>query len=111
MNYDEQLAARIAEVLKGKRTVSQRKMFGGLCFLLNGNMLCGIAKGKLVARVGPEYYEDALRSKYAMLMDCTGKSLKGMIYVLPKGVESKASVRKWVEKSLAYVQTIPKKKK
>lgn len=111
MTYEEKLAAQIAEVLKGKREVSQKKMFGGLCFLLNGNMLCGIAKGKLVARVGPDHYEKALRLKNTAPMDFTGKPLKGMVYVLPEGTKSKTSVKRWVEKSVAFVQTLPKKNK
>ncbi len=79
--------------------------------MLNGNMLCGIAKGKLVARVGPEEYEKALKLKHTAPMDFTGRPMKGMVYVLPEGTRSKAAVKKWVDKSLAYVQTLPAKKK
>ncbi len=101
----------MGKALKGKANISQRKMFGGLCFLLNGNMLCGIAKSKLVVRVGPEVYEKTLKIKYTAPMNFTGKPMKGLVYVLPEGTKSKASVKKWIDRSLVYVQTLPIKGK
>lgn len=111
MSYDEKLASRIAESLKDKRGITQKKMFGGLCFLLNGNMLCGIAKGKLVARVGPEAYDKSLKQKHTKPMDFTGKPLRGMVYILPEGTKSKASLKGWIDKSMDFVRTLPTKKK
>jgi len=111
MSYDEKLAQGISEILKGKRGISQKEMFGGLCFLLNGNMLCGIAKGKLVARVGPESYDKFLKEKYASPMDFTGRPLKGMVYVGPSGLKSRASLAKWVKRSVDFVKTLSKKEK
>ncbi|MCB9228046.1 MAG: TfoX/Sxy family protein [Deltaproteobacteria bacterium] len=84
-------------------------MFGGLCFLHNGNMLCGVAKGKMVARVGPDAYESALKQKNVTEMDFTGKPLKGMVYILESGTKRKDSVKKWVENSLEFTKTLPKK--
>jgi len=92
MSYNEFLATRILESLKGIKGITQKKMFGGLCFLHNGNMLCGIVKEKLVARVGPVAYESALKQNYTKPMDFTGKPLKGMVYVIPKGIKSNTNL-------------------
>ena len=111
MPYDENLASRITQSLKGKRGITQKKMFGGLCFLLHGNMVCGVVKNRLCARVGPEGYEKALKSKFATEMDFTGKPLKGMVYVLPEGLRTKAMLDKWVKVSFDFARTLPKKKR
>ena len=105
MAYEEKLAQRIGSILQSRPEVSNKKMFGGLCFLLSGNMLCGINEDKLMARVGPENYDHALKQKYATQMDFTGKPMKGMIYVLPEGVKTKDSLTKWID----FVSTLPKK--
>jgi len=109
MPYDENLAKRIESILRSRREVSQKKMFGGLCFLLNGNMLCGINGHKLMARVGQENYEFALKQKHVTEMDFTGKLLKGMIYVLPDGMKRKDSLKKWVNMCIEFVSTLEKK--
>lgn len=109
MTDNDKLARRIAAVLKGKRGVSQRKMFGGICFMLHGNMVCGTVKDKLMARVGSDYQEKAMKLKYVRPMDFTGKPLKGMIYVLPDGIKTKALLEKWIGHALAYARTLPKK--
>jgi len=104
MSYEEKLAFRVSESLEGIKGITKKKMFGGLCFLLNGNMLYGIAKGKLVARIGPETYESSLKQKYARPMDFTGKPLRGMVYVLPDGIKTKSSLKKWMDKSLDFAK-------
>jgi TfoX/Sxy family transcriptional regulator of competence genes len=105
--YDEQLAQRIRAALKGRRGVSEKKMFGGLSFLLHGNMCCGIAKGELMVRVGPVAYEKALARKHARPMDFTGKPLKGYVYVAPQGIRSQRDLRGWVEQGLAFARGLP----
>lgn len=109
MPYDENLAKRIESILKPIQRITQKKMFGGLCFLLNGNMLCGINDDKLMARVGQENYEFALKQKHVTEMDFTGKPLKGMIYVLPDGMKRKDSLKKWVNMCIEFVSTLEKK--
>ena len=111
MSYDKNLASRISELLKGINGITQKKMFGGLCFLHNGNMLCGIVKEKLVARAGPDVYVSLLKNKYTTRMDFTGKPLKGMLYILPEGIKTRASLKKWIDKCLSFVTTLPSKKK
>lgn len=106
---DDKLAKRIEEVLKGKRGITSKKMFGGTCFLLHGNMLCGVAKGKLVARVGPEAYESCLKLKNASEMTFTGKPMKGMIYVAKEGCKTNSQLGKWIDRSMDFVKTLPRK--
>jgi TfoX/Sxy family transcriptional regulator of competence genes len=109
LSEKNRLAERIETILKGKHGITQRKMFGGVCFMLHGNMVCGTVKGKLMARVGSEYQEKALKLKHVRPMDFTGKPLKGMIYVLPAGIRTKANLEKWVARALEFARTLPRK--
>lgn len=109
MAYDEALAERVKTLLKGKRSVTEKKMFGGLCFMVNGNMACGVEKNKLVVRVGPDDYENYLKQKYVRKMDFTGKPLKGFIYVMPEGLRRTDSLSKWIDKGIQFARSLPKK--
>lgn len=109
MAYDENLADRVKAVLKGRRSVTEKKMFGGLCFMVNGNMACGVERNKLVVRVGPDDYEKILKQKHVRKMDFTGKPLKGFIYVMPDGLRRADSLKKWVNKGIQFAKTLPKK--
>lgn len=110
MAYDEKLATRIRKVLETQKNVSERKMFGGLAFMVGGNMACGIIGNELMVRVGPEAYESSLEEKHVRPMDFTGKPMKGMIYVAPAGIKAGPSLRKWVSRGAAYAAGRPKKK-
>jgi len=103
------LADRIGALLKGKRSVTEKKMFGGLCFMVNGNMACGVEKNKLVVRVGLDDYEKFLKQKYVRKMDFTGKPLKGFIYVMPEGLRRTDSLNKWVHKGIQFARSLPNK--
>ena len=109
MAYDKNLADRVGALLKGKRSITEKKMFGGLCFMVNGNMACGVEKNKLVVRVGPDDYEKFLKQKYVRKMDFTGKPLKGFIYVMPEGLRRTDSLKKWVDRGIQFAQSLPKK--
>lgn len=109
MSYDETLADRVEALLKGKRSVTRKRMFGGLCFMVNGNMACGVEKNKLVVRVGPDNYEKILKQKYVRKMDFTGKPLKGFIYVMPDGLRRTDSLQKWIDKGIQFAKSLPKK--
>jgi len=109
MAYDEKLAQRIREVLERRRGIREKKMFGGLAFLVNGHMACGVQGNDLMVRVGPDDYESALRKTGARPMDFTGRPLKGMVYVGPRGHRRAASLRAWVEQGLSYVRSLPPK--
>lgn len=112
MAHDEKLNQRIREVLKGRRGITELSMFGGLCFMHNGNMMCGCdLKYGLSFRVGPEKYEEMLKLKHCRKMDMTGTPLKGLVFIDPGGFKTKASLSKWIERGIAFTSTLPKKVK
>jgi len=111
MAYDEKLAERIRLALAGRNDVSERKMFGGICFMVGGNMACGVVKDELMLRVGPETYEKAVTKQHARPMDFTGKPMKGMIYVATDGLKTKASLQKWVDLGAQFAGSLPPKVK
>ncbi len=110
MSYDEKLAERIRKVLKATQGVAEKKMFGGLAFMLNGSMFCGVNKDDLVVRVGPERYEAALKAPGARPMDFTGRVLTGYVYVAPAGCQNTRALEKWVRWGLGYASEMPEKK-
>jgi len=109
MAYDEKLADRVREVLKRKRGISEKKMFGGLAFLVSGHMACGVIGKELMVRVGPDAYDAALKKAGAREMDFTGRPMKGMVYVGPRGFRSAPSLKAWVEQGLSYARSLPPK--
>ena len=110
MAYDEGLAQRIREELQDHPNMEEKKMFGGLCFMVNRHMCCGIVRDKLMARVGPENYETNLDKEYAEPMDFTGKPMKGMIYIKPDGLKSDEDLNEWLTVCLNFVESLPPKK-
>ncbi len=111
MAYDEKLEVRIREVLKGRKGVSSKKMFGGVCFLCDEKMFVGIVKNDLMVRVGPENHNKAIAHKHARSMDFTGKPMIGFIYVAPAGLKTRKDLAKWVEMGRVYAMELPAKKK
>jgi TfoX/Sxy family transcriptional regulator of competence genes len=117
MSYDEALAARTRAVLAARTRavlvaradLGERKMFGGLAFLVGGHMCCGILGNELMVRVGPEGFEEALSQPHARPMDFTGKPLRGMVYVAAAGLRTDRSLRAWVDRGLRFVTMLPPK--
>ena len=109
MAYDEKLADRLRVVLKRRRGIEEKKMFGGLAFMLNGNMCCGVIKRDLVLRLGKQGAAEALDEPYTREMDFTGRSLKTMIYVSPTGYRRDTDLRRWVGRAADYVKSLPRK--
>jgi len=107
MAFDEGLAERLRETLKQHRNVTEKKMFGGLAFMLDGRMFVGILGDRLMARVGPAGYAGALRRPHASEMDFTGKPMKGYVYIAPGGFESDRDLEKWVAVCAKFVSTLP----
>ena len=103
MAFDESLAARIRAALARKKGVEEKKIFGGVGFLLSGNMLVGVWKNSLIVRVGPDGYEDALLERHVKEFDITGKPMKGWIMVEPDGVEDEDQLKKWIQWAVKYV--------
>jgi TfoX/Sxy family transcriptional regulator of competence genes len=110
MAYNEKLAERIRRQLSNRADVVERKMFGGLAFMVRGHMCCGVVGDELMARVGPAAYEDALRVKHAREMNFTGKPLRGMVYVAAPGIASAKQLGVWIERGLQFTLTLPEKK-
>lgn len=106
MTYNEKLAERIRISIKGKRNITEKKMFGGLAFLLKGKMFCGIVKDDLMVRTGPEMYEKALATPHSRPMDFTGKPMKGFVYVEPQGYKNTKSLSAWITLGLDYVSKL-----
>lgn len=109
MAYDERLAQRIREVLATRSDVVEKKMFGGLAFMLRGNMCCGVTRDDMMVRVGPEAYEEALALPHAREMDFTGKPLKGFVYVGQEGFESDDDLLAWVGRGVNFALSLPAK--
>lgn len=109
MAYDEGLAERLREQFHERTDVEEKKMFGGLCFMVSNHMCCGIVGDMLMARVGADNYEQCLHQKHAKEMDFTGKALKGMVYVSPQGIESDSGLAHWVNLCTAFVESLPPK--
>jgi hypothetical protein len=103
VSYDERLAQRIRTCLAGRADVVEKKMFGGLCFMVGGAMCCGLTKTDFMVRVGPDQYDDALAQPHARPMDFTGRPLKGMVYVSPEGIRTEAALARWVRRGLAFL--------
>ena len=110
MAYSEALAERVRLLLKAQRPVSERRMFGGLAFMVRGHMCCGIQGERLMVRVGPERHDEALAWPHASPMDFTGKPIRGFLYVQPAGLKTAAQLRRWVDAAVAYVGSVPPKK-
>ena len=108
--FDEALAVRIREALRDRMDVTERKMFGGLAFLVRGHMCCGIVGNDLMVRVGAGDHERALAEPHARPMDFTGRPSRGMVYVGAAGVRTKQALRGWIARGLRFTQTLPDKK-
>jgi TfoX/Sxy family transcriptional regulator of competence genes len=109
MAYDEGLSQRIREVLASEAGLVEKKMFGGVGFMLHGNMACGVHKDSLIVRVGKDAYEEALDRPYADLFDITGRPMTGWVKVAAKGCDSDDSLRAWVQQGAVFAKTLPPK--
>jgi TfoX/Sxy family transcriptional regulator of competence genes len=110
MAYNERLAERVRAALASRRGVAERRMFGGLAFLLEGKMCVGVLGDELVVRCGAERYAKSLRSKHAREMDFTGRPMTGMVYVAPSGTRGTA-LERWIELGMAGAAASPASKR
>jgi hypothetical protein len=109
MAFDEGVAQRLREMFADTTDVVEKKMFGGIAFMVSGNMCCGVLGEELMARVGPEQYQRALKEPYVREMDFTGKPLKGFVYVGVQGFTSDEDLESWVGRCAQFVSTLPPK--
>ena len=110
MPYSEDLEIRIRQILC-EEEVTFKKMFGGLCIIHRGNMVCGIVGEQLMGRVPKESYETHLEHPMVREMDFTGKAMRGMIYIDPDGIRKPKDLEHWVFLCLEYIKTLPPKTK
>ncbi len=106
MAYDEGLAHRVREELVDLSGFDEKKMFGGVGFMLRGNMACGVNKDDLIVRVGPTRYDEALTKPHTRVFDLTGRPMKGWIVVTPEGYESDDDLRTWVQQGVDLAMTL-----
>lgn len=109
MAYDPVLAQRIRESLSEGTGIMEMKQFGGIGFMVNGNMACGVIGNELIVRVGPEGYESALELPHARPFDFAGKPSRGWVYVASPGFESDGDLRAWVQRGISFASTLPAK--
>jgi len=109
MAFDENLAARIRKNLARKKNIEEKKMFGGVGFLLNGNMLVGVWKDSLIVRLGDEQGEEALLEPYVKPFDITGKAMKGWAMVTPEGIGDDGQLKAWIQRAMRFVGKLPGK--
>ena len=108
MAYDIELVERIRELLAPERGVDEKRMFGGLAFMLGGNMFCGVVKDTLMVRLGAERAEEALDGPHVRPMDFTGRPMKGMVFVEPGGLHGDA-LGTWVREAAEFARGLPAK--
>ena len=110
MAFDEALAARIRKKLGKRAGLTEKKMFGGLAFLLHGNMCCGVHGKEMIVRVDPEATQRALKDRHTRVFDLSGgRPMKGWILVQPKGLATPAGLSKWVTTGVEYAASLPPK--
>ena len=107
MAYDEGVAQRLREALGSRDDVVEKRMFGGIAFMVRGHMCVGVIGESMMARVGPARYTDALRRAHAREMDFTGRPMTGFVHVAPEGFEADTAFRDWVALCLDFVATLP----
>jgi len=110
MAYDEKIAERLSKVFSEHEGVVEKKMFGGIAYMFREHMCVGVINNLLMVRVDPEQYEDALSEAHTRPMDFTGKPMKGYVYVELAGFKTDKNLRKWVQKGINFVTTLPPKK-
>jgi hypothetical protein len=109
MPYSESLACRLRDVLRGRHDVAEKKMFGGLAFLLRGNLCVCVWQQALIVRIGPEHYAGALAQPHVGEFDITGRPMRGWVLVEADGIDLDAELRHWVNQAVEFVQTLPAK--
>jgi hypothetical protein len=108
MGYDEKTAGRVRRILSGRRDVVEKRMVGGLSFIVNGRMCCGVTSSALMVRLGPEACARALSQPYVRPMEFAGRRLAGFVYIEPGGYRTDAALAKWIQRAIDFVSTLKK---
>ena len=108
MPYNPEIAQRVQKALEGQDGLTERKMFGGIAFMLRGNMCCGVTNDDLMVRVGAEALEDALVQPYVRPMDFTGRPMKGFVFVDAAALGDR-DLKRWVQRGVTFAGSLPAK--
>jgi len=109
MAYNERLAQRLSGLIQKKKGFAQMKMFGGIGFLLNGNMCVGVYKDYLIVRLGPLEAQQALKNKHVKKFDITGRAMRGWAMVHANGTRTEPQLQRWLKRAMSFVKTLPPK--
>ncbi len=109
MAYSEELAQRMRDALLTTPDLVEKKMFGGIGFMVQGNMACGVNKDDLIVRVGPDVYQEALDHPDTRPFDMTGRPMTGWVVVMDNGYESDQALADWVKKGVDFALSLPPK--
>jgi TfoX/Sxy family transcriptional regulator of competence genes len=109
MVYDEALAERVRNALLTVPQVDEKKMFGGITFMVSGQMCCGVLKNDLIVKVGAEGWDEIIAQPHVRPFDFSGRPMVGMVYVAPSGVASDEALHSWIARGVQFVQQNPKK--
>ena len=109
MPYNEEIEAQIESVISRWKSRDQKKMFGGVCHLLNGNMFCGVYKDFLIVRLGEKKAQKALALPHTKPFDITGRPMKGWVMITREGFKSDDELRSWLDQAKKFVKTLPPK--
>ncbi len=109
MAFTEALAERIRQRLARRKHVEEKKMFGGVGFLLNGNLLVGVWKESLVVRLGEEEGQEALKEPHVKEFDITGKPMRNWVLVGPEGIQNDEQLSAWIQRAVKFVGALPAK--
>jgi len=109
MAFDENLAERIRQRLARRKNIEEKKMFGGVGFLLNGNLLVGVWKDSLIVRLGQDQGDEALLEPHVKVFDITGKPMKNWVLVEPEGIKDDEQLNGWIQRAVKFVGKLPKK--
>ncbi|MBI4961657.1 MAG: TfoX/Sxy family protein [Desulfomonile tiedjei] len=109
MPYDEALDARIKKIVSRWKNTVDKKMFGGVCHLVQGNMFCGVYKDFLILRLGEDEAKEAMKLPFVKPFDITGRPMKGWVMVASRGFENDESLKQWLEKARKFARSLPAK--
>jgi len=109
MTFNEELEARVNRIVSAWKNTSAKKMFGGICHLINGNMFCGVHKDFLILRIGETGAQESLRLPYVKPFDITGRAMKGWIMIDYRGLESDDDLKTWLIKAKQFALSLPSK--
>jgi TfoX/Sxy family transcriptional regulator of competence genes len=110
MAYDEKAAMRVRELLSSRTDVIEKKMMGGLCFMVGGNMCCSVSgKGGILVRVGPDAHPSVLGEPHVQPMEMRGRMMTGFVRIAPEGYRTDAGLKKWIQRGLDFVASMPAK--